>query len=148
MYTVSDYGNFSIWHKDADLRLLDLMTHKTDSLFLVNSNDVESYHSWSSNSRWFIFSSRRDNGLYTYPYICYLDADGNPRKPFLLPQKETDYYERSLYSFNIPELIRDKIKVNNYELIDFSKNKFSIRIETSTENCVPLSLFLQQGQIE
>ena len=78
MYTVSDYGNFSIWHKDADLRLLDMLTGKTDSLLQVNSNDVESYHSWSSNSRWFVFSSRRDDGLYTRPYICYLGANGVP----------------------------------------------------------------------
>lgn len=121
MYTVSNYGNFSIWHKDADLRLLDLMTHQTDSLLQVNSNDVESYHSWSSNSRWFVFSSRRDDGLYTRPYICYLDADGRAGKPFLLPQKETDYYERSLFSFNIPELVRGKIEVDTYRLIDISK---------------------------
>lgn len=121
MYTVSDYGNFSIWHKDADLRLLDLATHQTDSLLQVNSNDVESYHSWSSNGRWFVFSSRRDDGLYTRPYICYLDADGRAGKPFLLPQKETDYYECSLFSFNIPELIRGKIEVDTYRLIDISK---------------------------
>ena len=57
MYTVSDYGNFSIWHKDADLRLLDMLTGKTDSLLQVNSNDVESYHSWSSNSRGGSFSA-------------------------------------------------------------------------------------------
>ena len=42
MYTVSDYGNFSIWHKDADLRLLDMLTCQTDSLLQVNSDDVES----------------------------------------------------------------------------------------------------------
>lgn len=141
MYTISDYGNFSIWHKDADLRLLDLMTYETDSLFHVNSNDVDSYHSWSSNSRWFIFSSRRDNGLYTYPYICYLDEDGNPRKPFLLPQKETDYYARSLYSFNIPELIRDKIKVDNYKLVDISKNKPYIRVGLDRKLCSDPSSF-------
>mgnify|MGYP001516765639 FL=1 len=26
MFTLSDYGNFSIWHKEADLWLLDLKT--------------------------------------------------------------------------------------------------------------------------
>ena len=129
MYTVSDYGNFSIWHKDADLRLLDMLTGKTDSLLQVNSNDVESYHSWSSNSRWFVFSSRRDDGLYTRPYICYLGANGVPGKPFLLPQKETDYYERSLFSFNIPELIRGKIKVDTYKLIDISKYGEAVRLK-------------------
>mgnify|MGYP000763195214 FL=1 len=129
MYTVSDYGNFSIWHKDADLRLLDMLTGKTDSLLQVNSNDVESYHSWSSNSRWFVFSSRRDDGLYTRPYICYLGANGVPGKPFLLPQKETDYYERSLFSFNIPEFIRGKIKVDTYKLIDISKYGEAVRLK-------------------
>ena len=129
MYTVSDYGNFAIWHKDADLRLLDMLTGKTDSLLQVNSNDVESYHSWSSNSRWFVFSSRRNDGLYTRPYICYLGANGVPGKPFLLPQKEMDYYERSLFSFNIPELIRGKIKVDTYKLIDISKYGEAVRLK-------------------
>lgn len=129
MYTISDYGNFSIWHKDADLRLLDLLTGRTDFLPYVNSNDVESYHSWSSNSRWFVFSSRRDDGLYTRPYICYLDENGAPGKPFLLPQEDTDYYERSLFSFNIPELIRGKIRVDTYKLVNISKYEKAIQLQ-------------------
>src|SRR5690606_16260105 len=64
LFTVSDYGNFSIWHKDADLQMIDLATNELISLDAVNSDDVESYHSWSSNSHWFVFSSRRDDGLY------------------------------------------------------------------------------------
>lgn len=75
------------------------------------------------------FSSRRGDGLYTRPYICYLDANGVPGKPFLLPQKETDYYERSLFSFNIPELIRGKIKVDTYKLIDISKYGEAVRLK-------------------
>lgn len=121
MYTVSDYGNFSIWHKDADLRLLDLSTNQTDSLLQVNSTNVESYHSWSNNSRWFVFSSRRDDGLYTRPYICFLDTKGIAGKPFLLPQEDPNDYERSLFSFNIPELIHEKITVDTSELIHISK---------------------------
>ncbi|MDR0994711.1 MAG: hypothetical protein LBL81_00285 [Tannerella sp.] len=108
LYTLFDYGNFSIWHKEADLRLLDLATLRTDSLPGVNSPDVESYHSWSSNSRWFVFSSRRIDGLYTRPFLCHIDKNGKTSKPFLLPQKEPDYYLRSLYSFNIPELVRKR----------------------------------------
>ena len=138
MYTVSDYGNFSIWHKDADLRLLDMLTGKTDSLLQVNSNDVESYHSWSSNSRWFVFSSRRDDGLYTRPYICYLGANGVPGKPFLLPQKETDYYERSLFSFNIPELMAMFKEVADVQTADMlnlpvPKANFHVEKEPSSE---------------
>lgn len=119
LYTLSDYGNFSIWHKDADLRMINLQTLETDSLSDVNSNDVESYHSWSSNSRWFVFSSRRMDGLYTRPYICYIDENGKAGKPFLLPQKDPDYYTYSLFSFNIPELIKDKVEIPAYDLVQY-----------------------------
>lgn len=121
LYTTSGYGNFSIWHKDADLRLLNLATHQVDSLHQVNSADVESYHSWSSNSRWFVFSSRRMDGLYTRPYICHIDENGVTGKPFLLPQKSPDYYLYSLFSFNIPEFIKGKISTSTYRLIEVSK---------------------------
>ena len=128
MYTVSDYGNFSIWHKDADLRLLDMLTCQTDSLLQVNSDDVESYHSWSSNSRWFVFSSRRGDGLYTRPYICYLMRMVFPANLSLLPQKETDYYERSLSLSISPNSFAVKI-VDTSELIDISKYGEAVRLK-------------------
>ena len=121
MFTVSAYGNFSIWHRDADLYLLDLRTGCYQPMEKVNSSNVESYHSWSSNSRWFVFSSRRDNGLYTAPYIAYLSPDGTPGKPFLLPQASADYYDLALRSFNIPELVKGPIQVDRQELIRISK---------------------------
>ena len=121
LYTVSSYGNFSIWHKDADLRMLDLRTGETDSLPGVNSPDVESYHSWSGNSRWFVFSSRRGDGLFTRPYIVHVDERGRCGKPFLLPQAEPDYYGRSLFSFNIPELARTPVAVSREELVEASR---------------------------
>lgn len=109
IYTLSDYGNFSIWHHDADLYMVDLKTGVTRDLSEVNSPDVESYHSWSSNSRWVVFSSRRDDGLYTRPYIFHVDADGNATKPFMLPQKNPkDYYTMLDVSYNIPEFTLGK----------------------------------------
>ncbi len=111
MYTVSGYGNFSIWHKDADLYMADLSTGESVPLDILNSDDVESYHSWSSNSRWVIFSSRRIDGLYTRPYIAYIDENGKACKPFLLPQKDTGFYDRFMMSYNIPEFITGKVKV-------------------------------------
>lgn len=111
MYTLSGYGNFSIWHKDADLYMADLATGESVAMDALNSNDVESYHSWSSNSRWVIFSSRRTDGLYTRPYITYIDKEGKAGKPFLLPQKDTDFYNRFMMSYNIPEFITGKVKV-------------------------------------
>lgn len=116
LYTLSGYGNFSIWHKDADLYLADLKTGESRPLDEVNSRDVESYHSWSSNSRWFVFSSRRLDGLYTRPFIAYVGEDGKAGKPFLLPQEDTGFYARFMKSYNIPEFVTGKVKVNSRKL--------------------------------
>lgn len=117
MFTMSDYGNFSIWHKEADLYLMNLTDGILRSLDVVNSPETESYHSWSSGSRWFVFSSRRTDGLYTRLYISWLDENGQPSKPFLLPQKDPDYYDYSLFSFNVPEFIKGKIRYNGRNMI-------------------------------
>lgn len=116
LFTLSGYGNFSIWHKDADLYMLNLHTHSCYALKEANSDDAESYHSWSSNSHWIVFSSRRIDGLYTRPYLAYIDKKGQAAKPFLLPQYDPDYYHTSMKSYNIPEFITGKVKVSGRKI--------------------------------
>lgn len=116
MFTLTDYGNFSIWHDEADLYLLDVKTGECRALDAVNSNCTESYHSWSSNSRWFVFSSRRIDGLYTRPFIAHLDENGNPGKPFLLPQENPDHHDALLFSYNIPEFINQPVKLDMHQV--------------------------------
>ena len=123
LYILSNYGNFSIWHKDADLYMLDLTTGEIDSLPEVNSPDVESYHSWSRNSRWFVFASRRLDGLFTRPFLVHVDADGRCAKPFLLPQESPDYYDCSLFSFNIPEFSHTPTPVSEGNLLKAAKGE-------------------------
>ena len=89
--------------------MMNLKTGTTDNLNLVNSNRSDTYHSWSSNSRWFVFASKRDDGLYGKPYFCYVDRQGHARKPFVLPQADPDFYDENLKSFNIPDLGRGKL---------------------------------------
>lgn len=114
--TLSGYGNFSIWHKDADLYMIDLSTKSCLPLDGVNSEDVESYHSWSGNSRWIVFSSRRLDGLYTRPYLAYIDEDGVASKPFILPQEDPGFYSAFMKSYNIPEFIEDRVESSGWEL--------------------------------
>jgi len=109
VFTLSDYGNFSIWHREADLYKLDQETGDFGAVDVLNSTEAESYHSWSSNSRWLIFSSRRMDGLYTRPFIAYIGEDGEFKKPFMVPQKDPEYYEQSLRSFNVPEFVTGKV---------------------------------------
>jgi len=109
LYTVADYGTFPIWHQESDLRMMDLRTGAIDNLQTVNSDRSDTYHCWSSNGRWFVFASKRDDGLYGKPYFCYVDTAGRVHKPFVLPQENPLYYDYTLKSFNVPELGKGKV---------------------------------------
>ena len=109
LYTVADYGTFPIWHPEADLQMMNLQTGAIDKLTIVNSRKSDTYHSWSSNSRWFVFASKRDDGLYGKPYFCYVDKYGKAHKPFCLPQEHPTFYDNNLKSFNAPELGKGKV---------------------------------------
>ena len=127
LYTVADYGTFPIWHREADLQMMNLKTRQIDTLAIVNSNRSDTYHSWSSNSRWFVFASKRDDGLYGKPYFCYIDRNGKAHKPFVLPQSDPSFYDLNLKSFNIPELSKGKIPFNAVDvqrLMDKKSEKF------------------------
>jgi hypothetical protein len=84
----------------------------------TNSADVDSYHSWSSNGRWMVFSSRRDDGSYTRLYIAYFDQEGNSYKAFMLPQEDPEDNLMRLKSYNVPELTKDVIQINSSQLRD------------------------------
>lgn len=115
-YTLSDYGQFSIWHHEADLYLLDLATGESRPMDEANSDDTESYHNWSTNSRWLVFSSRRDDGLFTRPYFCHVDAEGRVGKAFMLPQQNPRrFYRQSFLSFNVPDFITVPTHFDGYE---------------------------------
>ena len=128
-FVVSDYGNFSLWHKEADLYCVNLKDKVVSEMDALNSDDSESYHSWSGNSRWLVFSSRRDDGLYTKPYFAYIDEDGNAHKPFLLPQRNPKaYYDAQMYAYNIPEFIDDKVRTRGSEIASFARKDSGIQL--------------------
>ena len=117
MYTQLDYGYFSVWHPEADLNMLDLETGVSRPLNEVNSTRSESLHNWTRNSRWFLFTSRRDDGLYTRLYFSSVDEHGKATKPFLLPQKNPkEYYQRLMYSYNTPDFTSVPVKTNAREM--------------------------------
>ena len=129
VFVVSEYGNFSLWHKEADLYNVDLRTGEISAMTALNSDDSESYHSWSGNSRWLVFSTRRDDGLYTKPYFSYIDEEGNAHKPFLLPQKDPKaYYDAQMYAYNIPEFVDGKVDVRGSRIAAFARKDDGIQL--------------------
>ena len=121
MFTQAQYGIFHIWHHDADLWLLDLKTGETRCMDEINSNDTESYHSWSSNGRWVIFSSRRYDGNYTRPFIAHIDKNGRGSKPFELPWANPDYHRQLMKCYNIPEFMRGPVTISPQQFADVIK---------------------------
>ena len=104
MFTVADYGTFPLFHPETTLFLVDLASGAVRPLDEIKGDKSDSYHSWSSNSRWFVFASKRGDGQYGKPYFCHLDADGKTSKPFVLPQKSSRFYVYNLKSFNVPDM--------------------------------------------
>ena len=133
MYTRTDYGYFSVWHPEADLWLLDLQTGDSRPLDEVNTDRAESLHSWATNSRWFLFTSRREDGLYTRLYFAAIGPDGRATKPFLLPQRDPkSYYRQLLYSYNTPDFTARPVNTDVQAL--YRRLNDPSRISTKAEN--------------
>ena len=121
MFTMAEYGVFHIWHRDADLWMIDLSTLEAHPAAELNSQDTESYHSWSSNGRWIVFSSRRDDGNFTRPFIAHIDENGKGTKPFELPCADPDYHRQFMKSYNVPEFMRGPVTIKPQDFADVLK---------------------------
>ncbi|UCH13972.1 MAG: PD40 domain-containing protein [Bacteroidales bacterium] len=115
LFCMANHGYFTIHYPSSDLYLMDLETGEYNHLD-INSGQVESFHSWSRNGRWFVFASKRLNDLCTRPFFCYFDSNGKTYKPFVLPQKDPGFYNTFLKNYNVPEMVADRINVNKWEL--------------------------------
>jgi len=122
LFCMADYGYFTIYSPSSDLYMMDLKTFdymKPD----INSSHVESFHSWSSNSKWVLFASKRVDGLNTLIFFSYVDNEGNAHKPILLPQKDPTFYSTLIYNFNRPVFITEKVQINPKRLTKTAYSK-------------------------
>ncbi len=134
MFTMADYGQFPIWHHEADLYCVpvSVLSAPIDSVEqyrmpVANSSDTESFHNWSSNSRWMVFSSRRLDGLFTRLFFAHIDENGRETKPFLLPQRNPRrYYNELFMSYNVPDFISGPVnfdKLRAEEILNAKERK-------------------------
>lgn len=110
VFTLTRYGNFPIYQAGADLFLMDLSTREVRRL-PINSDQTDSWHGWSSNSRWLVFSSKRRDGVFTLPYFSHVTPGGEFSKPFVLPQEDPEFYDTFVKNFNLPEFITSPVTV-------------------------------------
>lgn len=122
MFTLYDYGVFSIFRKISDLAMYDIQQKTSHLISSLNTNEAESYHSWSSNGKWVLFSSKYPDGECGHPHIAAFDPiSGTFSTSFVLPQRDPAFYKRFLLSFNIPELYNTASKIRQFDLIKASK---------------------------
>ena len=98
----------------------------------VNTPESESFHNWSSNSRWFVYSSKGEDGMYSRAYIASIDTAGNVTKPFLLPQRNPRKFYRDMFdSYNCPDFTKVKvdfdIRVAREEIQSGKRKKVKIK---------------------
>jgi hypothetical protein len=110
IFCMYDYGAFPPWQKNSDLYIIDLNSAGQSGKFEykrmdISSDESEGWHSWSSNSRWIIFSSKRGQGAFTRSYISHIDEKGNGTKPFVVPQEDPEFYNHCLDTLNTPEFV-------------------------------------------
>ena len=116
MYCVSSRGNFPVSQNDADLWLLDLRTGKTRELKELNSQWSESFHNWAENSRWFVYTSKREDGMYAQLFLASIDEQGKVSKPFLLPQRNPrKFYREMMDSYNVPDFTKTRVDFDAHE---------------------------------
>jgi hypothetical protein len=116
-FCMSDYGTFPAFQASSDLYLMDLKTGRYEPM-ACNSNRSESWHSWSSNSRWLAFSSKRADGQFLRVYFTYVDQEGKSHRPFLMPQEDPAFYDSFIQLHQMPELITGPVQVSEKDFVD------------------------------
>ena len=140
VFCMIDHSYFSIFDKNSDLYLYDLTTNTYSRADALNSPYTDSYHSWSKNGRWIVFSSKRLDELATRPYFAYFDSSGTFHKPFVLPQEDPLFYRSFQWNYNIPVLVDGKVTIDTTDLKDMLTSNTkdvlydnSVRIDTISE---------------
>ncbi|MHC4259766.1 MAG: TolB family protein [Planctomycetota bacterium] len=135
LFCMCNYGCFPVYQHSSDLYMMDLEAAKQTgeykySRLNINSSESESWHSFSSNSRWIVFSSKRGSGVFTRVYIAYVDESGKVHKPIRLPQKDPTYYDSCLWTYSVPELITGPVRATKEKLgrVVRSSEKISVKI--------------------
>lgn len=140
---LADYGTFHVHSQDSDLYLLNLQAAQQTGRHIpkrleINSDTSESWHCWSSNSRWIAFSSKRDYGVvFTRPYISYIDEAGKAYKPLVVPQKDPAFYDSCLRTYNTPELITEPVPLTGEKLARVIRNPAKITVDMPITMATP-----------
>lgn len=120
LFSLAQCGAFNLYHNEADLQMMDLQTRQMINTRILNSNRAESYHAWSSNGKWILYSSKGLDGRYTRLMLAHWDGK-RFHKPFLLPQKDPEENITLMMAYNIPEFIKKPFLMSRDRMAELFK---------------------------
>jgi len=151
LFCMCEYGCFPVYQRSSDLYMIDLEAAKQTGRFEyrrldINSDESESWHSWSSNSRWIAFSSKRQDGLFTRTYLSYVDSEGTAHKAFVLPQQDPTCYDSLLETYSVPELVKGPVTASKSRLARAARAEPSVTPEIPITGASPKAAPLDPQQ--
>ena len=90
--------NYMLLMPDSELYIIPAEGGEARRL-RANTPRMNSWHSWSSNGRWLVFSSKA-NSAYTQLFLTHIDEDGESTPPVVLER-----FTSSDRAANIPEFV-------------------------------------------
>ncbi|MBN2136205.1 MAG: PD40 domain-containing protein [Sedimentisphaerales bacterium] len=142
IFCMCDYGCFPVYRASSDLFIVDLdavnpgdrpACRRLD----INSDQSESWHSFSSNSRWIAFSSKKGSAPFTRSYLAYVDTEGKVHKAFVLPQKDPAHYDSCLTTYSVPELVTEPVRVVKEKLGRVVRGPVDIAVDMPVTMATP-----------
>ena len=150
MFCMFKYGCFPPWQESSDLYIMDLKAAKETGRYEyrrleINSDQSEALHSWSSNSRWIVFSSKREHGDFTRSYISYVDDRGKVYKPMIVPQKDPAFYGRCMDTLNTPEFTTGPIAFTGERLARIFRGSAEVSVVMPITMATPKAGAVPEG---
>jgi len=84
--------------KESDIYLLSLHDHAVRKLSLNCEHSMDSWHDWSSDSRWLVFSSKRNNDNLTALYLSHMDDNGRSHPPIKISHSSVGKMNTPLFA--------------------------------------------------
>jgi len=142
LFCMCNYSSFPVYQQSSDLYIIDLKAAEQTGKYeyrrlAINSEQSESWHSWSSNSRWIAFSSKKQSGVFTRIYFSYVDETGKAHKPVLMPQKDPTFYDSCLKTYSVPELIIGPVEITGEKLARVVRSSHKIDVEMPITMATP-----------
>jgi Tol biopolymer transport system component len=121
-FCLCEHSCWPTYHPESDIYAIDLEAARGTGRFApqkmgLNSDACESWHCWSRNSRWLVFSSKRGNPLFNRPHLAHVDATGKCSKPFVVPQQDPAFYDAYLKTYTIPQFATGPLRVSERKLV-------------------------------